>query len=39
MVTQNEPEKSRGDWLLEVMFVIVTATPWILMIWVLWPRQ
>lgn len=36
MLVENEPEQSRPDWPSELMFVIVTVTPWILVIWMLW---
>jgi hypothetical protein len=39
LVSIGGPRPGRNRWLSELAFLVLTVGPWLVMIWLLWPRR
>jgi hypothetical protein len=36
---RSQPQPPRKDWRAEILFLLLTVGPWIVLAWLLWPRH
>jgi hypothetical protein len=34
-----QSQRARTDWRSEILFVLLTVGPWVVLVWLLWPRR
>jgi hypothetical protein len=34
-----QDQRPRSDWRSEIFFLLLTVGPWIVLVWLLWPRR
>ena len=39
LVRTEGPRHGRKRWLSEITFLVLTLGPWVVMIWLVWPRR
>lgn len=39
LVKLGDPGRGRKQWISYLPFVVLTVGPWVLMVWLLWPRR
>jgi len=32
-------QRARTDWRSEILFLLLTVGPWVVLVWLLWPRR
>ena len=37
--TRIQHQRARTDWRWEILFVLLTVGPWVVLVWLLWPRR
>lgn len=37
--TRIQGRRARTDWRWELLFVLLTVGPWVVLVWLLWPRR